>query len=110
MSLVPQSIFAYLMQLPVYLVWLAGVVLCVYNWQRHPRPARITLIALVVLFLTSLAGTALSSWLPFFLHAQGMAASRMGLISTLIGVIRAVLNALGFGLLLAAIFGWRQAA
>lgn len=105
---ITQSIISYLIQLPLYLVWLTGLGLSIYNLRRYPRVARVTIIAVIIFLLASIAGTALTSWLPFFLHAQGMAARQMGLISTVIGVIRALLNALAFGLLFAAIFAWRK--
>lgn len=108
MNFLAQSISAYLTQIPVILVWLAGIVIAIYNRRRYPQAAVLTLIAVLLFLFTSLAGTAFNTWLPFALHARGMAASRMGLIAGIISIVRAILNAIAFGLLLAAIFGWRQ--
>jgi hypothetical protein len=37
-----------------------------------------------------------------------MAARQMGIVSAIISVIRAIFNAFAFGILFAAIFGWRE--
>jgi hypothetical protein len=102
-----QTISAYLTQLPVYLVWVIGIGLAIVSWRRHPGAAQLTLAALFIFFMTSIGGTAISSWLPLTLHARGMAAQQMGIVSAIISVIRAIFNAFAFGILFAAIFGWR---
>lgn len=102
-----QTFSVYLTQLPVYLVWIVGILLAIINWRRHPRAAQLTLAALFIFFMTSIGGTAISSWLPFTLHARGMAARQMGIVSAIINIIRALFNAFAFGILFAAIFGWR---
>ncbi|MEJ2351112.1 MAG: hypothetical protein P8Y03_15110 [Anaerolineales bacterium] len=102
-----QTFSVYLTQLPVYLAWLAGIVLAIINWKRHPRAAQLTLAAVFIFFITSIGGTAISSWLPLTLHARGMAARQMGIVLAIINIIRALFNALAFGILFAAIFSWR---
>ncbi|HEY5574500.1 MAG TPA: hypothetical protein VIK64_15875 [Anaerolineales bacterium] len=104
--MIGQFIAAFI-QLPLYLVWLAGFALAIAYWRRHPRVAQLTIGAMVIFFVTSLAGTALSRWLPFALQARGLATSQLGLVTIIISVIQTLLNAVAFALLLAAIFGWR---
>ena len=103
-----QTFSVYLTQLPVYLVWVVGIVLAIINWRRHPGAAQLTLAALFLFFITSIEGTAISSWLPLTLHARAMAARQMGIVSGIVSVIRAIFNALAFAILLVAIFGWRE--
>lgn len=102
-----QTIGAYLTQLPVYLVWIGGMLMAVVNWRRNPRAAQLTLVALFIFFMTSIGGTAISTWLPLTLHARGMAAQQMGIVSAIINTIRAIFNALAFGILFAVIFSWQ---
>ncbi len=39
-----------LMQVPVFLVWLVGLVLALVRWKRHPKVSLLTCIAFVMFF------------------------------------------------------------
>jgi hypothetical protein len=106
MQVVP-TIQTVLVQIPVLLVWLVGVVLALVYWRRHPMVSTLVLTALGLLFITALFGASLNWWLPL-IHARGVPAARFGLIIGIISIIRAMINATAFALLLAAIFGWRS--
>ena len=97
-----------LVQLPVILVWLVGSILSLSYWRRHPRVSRLTLIAIAVLFVESLAGTYLSFGLPLMLSERGWHSSRLGIFLSTVGFVRALVRAGSWGLLLSAIFGRRD--
>jgi hypothetical protein len=103
-SLLPQ----YLAQVPVYLVWLVGIVLAIVHWRRYPQPSLLTLIALVILFLRGLISTFLNTWLPLALHSQGWSVQGTSTFLLAHHIVSTLVAAVAYGLLLAAVFGWRR--
>ena len=97
-----------IVQLPLILVWVIGLVLAIIRWKRHPRASLFTLIAITGLMILSLAGSLLSVWLPVMIRTGGWDVSRIGVINTAVGFVRSLLAAILWGLLLAAIFGKRN--
>jgi hypothetical protein len=91
-------------QLPFYLAWLAGMVVALVTWQRHPMVSLLTLIALALFALLALGGTLGFVWV---VNQSGGAAERAWLLSA-IGLVRAVVGTAAWVLLLVAVFGWRQ--
>jgi hypothetical protein len=98
----------YLIQIPVLLVWLAGIVLSIVHWRKHSRVSLLTLIAIVAFLVQSLVGNALTLWLPITLMERGWAAGQMGVIFAAMGIVQSLVSAVLWGLLLVAIFGWRS--
>ena len=87
---------AVLTQLPVYLVWLVGLILALAGWKKHPSVSLAALIGFVVLFLLALV-TQLTT------VRHGVNWSQAG-----IAFLEALIRAGAWGLVLAAIFGWRK--
>jgi hypothetical protein len=105
MQLVAANFSQLLFQVPLYLVWLAGAVLCIVNWRKHSAVSLLTLIALILFFLTAFVGDWMGIVLPLILR------ERISLLATLltIRVIAQVFaNLVGWVLILIAIFGWRE--
>jgi hypothetical protein len=102
------TLSVYLIQLPVVLVWLVGVILSLFYWQRHPQVSLWTLIAIVVLFAESFVSTYLNIWLPIKLHSAGWTSSQLALIYPVMGGIESLIRAVAWGFLLAAIFRGRN--
>lgn len=98
----------YLAQSPIYLVWLVGIILAIVFRQRHTKVSLLTVIALGVLLVETAIGTYLSVSLPMLLIRQDMNASAIGPILSAIGCVRSLIAAAMWGLLLVALFGWRQ--
>jgi hypothetical protein len=63
---------------------------------------------MVGLMVLTLVGTFINVWLPMNLDRSGMTVTQMGIRLGIFGVISALLSAGFWGLLLAAIFGWRK--
>ena len=87
---------ALLTQLPVYLVWLVGVILALVGWKKHPSVSLVALIGLVILFLLAMV--------------TQLTTVRHGVNWGLAGIafLEALVRAGAWGLVLAAIFGWRK--
>ena len=103
------TLFSYLVQSPILLVWLAGFILAIAYWRRHPRVSLLTVIALVIFLLESVVSTYLNLWLPLLLSKRGIATLQMGQILVIKGIVASIILAVAWGLLIAAIFGGRQA-
>ena len=87
---------AILTQLPVYLVWLVGIILALVGWKKHPSVSLVALIGFVILFLL-----ALFTQLTTVRH--GVNWSQVG-----VAFLEALVRAGAWGLVLAAMFGWRK--
>lgn len=96
---------SYLLQIPYYAVWIAGICLCLSRWQRHPKVCAVAMAGFSLLFIESLVGTLFSLYiLPQMLRDSG---SRDMWMYYLVWLVRAII-CMGFWcLILVAIFGWR---
>jgi ABC-type transport system involved in multi-copper enzyme maturation permease subunit len=87
---------AFLIQTPVYLVWLVGVILAIVRWKKHPSVSLVALIAFVMLFLLAMVTLLIAA------H-NGVKVGHPG-----ITFLEALIRAGAWGLVLAAVFGWRK--
>ena len=92
---------------PLYLVWLAAIILAIVRWSRHPRVSLATVLAVVALWAVSLSVSFLDVWLPFSLRAKGMSMVQVSRVYLAIAIVNSILQAGCWGVLLFAIFGWR---
>ena len=83
-------------QLPVYVAWLVGVILAIVRWKKHPSVSLMALIAFVILFLLGTVSL-------FIAARNGVNLGRPG-----IAFLEALIRAGAWGLVLAAVFGWRK--
>jgi hypothetical protein len=102
------TLSTYLIQCPLFLIWLAGIVLAVIRWRKHPRVSLLAVIALVIIFIETIINTSLGMWLPLMLTEQGMNSNQVGTILSVWRCISSLVGLVIWGLLLAAIFGWRD--
>ena len=97
---------AYLFQMPYYAVWIIGICLCLSRWQRHPKVCAVAMVGFSLLFVESLIGTLFSSYLlPQMLRGSD---GRDIWTYYLVWIIRSVIRAGFWSLILVAIFGWRD--
>ena len=98
-----------LLQSPILLVWLAGFILAAMYWRRHPRASLFTAIALAIFLVETLVDTYLNMWLPLQLSERGMGAVQISQIYMVKGIVTAIIGAVAWGLIVAAIFSGRRA-
>lgn len=91
-------------QLPVFVVFCVGINMAWRRRASQPRVARLTYLALGILFVTAVGMTGVYIWLPRYGLAQGWGATALQTTFTMVGVVRHVLEAMAFALLLRAIF------
>ena len=92
------TVRAYLFQLPLYVVWLVGIILSMTRWQWHPKASSAALAAFCLFFLESLVGTLLSYNLPRFL-AQGrhLDGEHVALVLHMVWLGRTIVHAVLWG-------------
>jgi hypothetical protein len=92
-----------LQQLPSMLTLLGCLIFCVVRAKRHPRVSVVAALSLVYLLLHGLVFAGVYTWVPAWFMADRSPAE----MQTFMMVLRLIYNttlAVGFGLLLAAIF------
>ena len=103
---------SYLEQLPTILALLAGIVFAITRWKQYPRIAMVVVIALVFLFLHLIIFTIVYNVVPrWVISSAGSYEDIRTVIDRVylvIGLISNAAAAIGFGLLLAAVFMRRR--
>ena len=104
---------AYLEQLPSMLALIAGIVFAFTRWKHHPRVAMVVIIALVYLLLHLFIFTILYNVVPrWVVRSSGSYENFRTVIDRvylILGLLSNGAAAVGFGVLLAAIFMRRTA-
>jgi len=109
MSSVPLMILTTLaIQLPVLIALLIGIILCLTSWKRYPKPSLLAFLGLLLLMILVVINV-LTDYLPFFLQSTfDMKYSEMAPIQIGTGIILSILHAVGYILLIAALFSSRK--
>jgi F0F1-type ATP synthase membrane subunit c/vacuolar-type H+-ATPase subunit K len=95
------------LQLPVTMVWGVAIVLAVVRWRRHPTVSLLVMVAALLYGLAALGSSIGHRWAFVALFRMGAPIPRY-LVGWAIGMGLASLRALAWGLLFAAVFGWRD--
>ena len=103
---------SYLEQLPSFLALIAGIVFAITRWKRHPRVAMVVVIALGFLLLHMIVFTIVYNVVPrWVIRSSGSYEDFRTVIDRvylILGLLSNGTAALGFGVLLAAIFMRRR--
>jgi hypothetical protein len=95
---------------PLYIAWLVGLILAIVYWKKMPKASLLTIIAIGILFLISIAGQVFSLNFPILAHKNGLSYEKIGVVMAAVGFINVLLTTACWGMLLAAIFGRRNPA
>ncbi len=96
------SLSSLLVQLPVFLVWFAGILVGIIRWPKHPKVSRLITVAVALFFLGSVVSTFINAWVPYNLDHQQIAQVFM-----IKGLIHSLLDAVLWGIVFVAVFAWR---
>ena len=91
--------------LPLYVVWLVGLVLSMVHFKKNPKVFLLTLIAMAGFLVTSPVFTFLNTRMPMIWHARGMSSSQVGTIFAILNITHSLISTGLWVLLLVAIFG-----
>jgi hypothetical protein len=109
MALVPYIFTQFLTWLPLYLLWLLGIILALVRWQRHPTVSILAGLAFVILIVNSMASTFTTAWLPGYLQTgQNYSAEQVASVLLVVRVFFNLISALAWALILVAIFAERN--
>ncbi len=97
-----------LLQAPIYLIWLAAIVLAAVTWRRHPRVSLLAIAGLALFFVRAGIEGASLVWM-FMILEQGSFANP-NLLMGIRSVISVVLGIIAWALLVAAVFAGRKGA
>ena len=107
-SIIPVYFLSLLPSLPLYLIWIIGLVLSIVHWKKHSRVSLFTFISLSILLVLSLISVFLELWLPINAFNEGFSAREIGIIWMRIKVIASVISSIAWSMLFVAIFGGRK--
>lgn len=93
-----------LIQIPVYLVWIAGLIIAVVTWRKHSRASLLAVIGIGMFFIQALLGNILTPWLQQTLARQGVPMRTMRLVLLGRGLLTSLVMMVAWGFLIAAIF------
>ena len=103
---------SYLEQLPSFLALLAGIVFAITRWKRHPKVAMVVVMALVFLLLAQVIFTIAYVVVPSWAIRSSGGYENIRVVIERIYLVLGLLSngaaAIGFGVLLAAIFMRRR--
>ncbi len=94
--------------LPIWLVFLGGIVAAVVYWDHCPRAALLTVLAVVFLGVVFGVQPLVTHWLVKARASQDWTAQQLGFRMPGAGAVFDLLRALGYGLLLTAVFVGRR--
>ena len=100
--------FNYLTRMPLYLVWLVGIILGLIYWRRHPRISALATIAFGGLFAAMLFNPVGGPWGSPWAFGSRWTGSQMNFMLVFGGLFSTLLSTAAWVLILLAIFGGRQ--
>ena len=103
-----QSLYNILYALPVILVLIAGIVLALQRWRKHPRVSMLVLIASLVSIFDSIFFPLLNGLLAGWLIRQGWRYEEVSKVLMAVYIVASVMAAVVAGFWLAAAFGDRS--
>jgi hypothetical protein len=96
------------MQIPIYIVWITGIILAIVNIKKMPKVSILTLIALVLFLITSVISSIVNVYYPTWAMKSGIPTSQMGLFFIVKGIIGVVFSLACWVMILIAIFSKRR--
>ena len=93
---------------PLLLVWIIGLVIAGILWSRQRTVAALLLGACLIALFTEITGGVLNATLPSLYSSRLRSATQLGLVFGVVGIIRSLLMAVAWALLLGAV--WRGVA
>ncbi len=105
MNMLPDFVHWFLPLLPGALVWLAGAIIAVFTWNRHPRVSLLALLACLLTLFNYVVGNGLQYW-----ALRGRSGNYdVAWWMSVIGLFRTGLSVASSILILCAVFTGRRA-
>jgi hypothetical protein len=105
MPLLPSVFLRFLPLLPLYFLWVLGIVLALILFRKHPRVSMLAAAACVIMIANSMTSALVYTWLPgFLLQGQNYTQEQFSQAMAVVGVGFNLVSAVAWALILAAIF------
>lgn len=91
-----------LIQSPIIIVVIVGIILAIVRWRRHSTVSLITIVCLAFLLIHIFVFSAVFTFLPFILNRTGVETDSYRFIFQVVSFISILIDAIIFALLLAA--------
>ena len=98
-----------IVQAPVLLVWLAGAVIALVRWPRHPAVSLLTLIASCMSIAVSVLAAVVYAWVPHLLRGTSWLHQHPDRVFDVVYFLLCNLHAVVWTMILIAMFRWRDA-
>jgi hypothetical protein len=108
MALLPTVFLRFLPLLPLYFLWLLGIVLAMVRFRRHPTVSVLTALACAILIVNSMASVFANTWLQGYLLGRSFSTEQVANIMVMVGVFFNLVSAVAWALVLVAIFAERH--
>ena len=96
------------MRLPLYLVFIAGVILSIVYWQKHPKVSLWALIGFGIMILLNIISPFIENLIIRLPETHGYAHDQIGKFFAVYGIIYSIIETTALVLVLFAVFGDRQ--
>ncbi len=96
-----------IIQSPLFLVWLVGALIALVRLPKHAGVSVLLLIGFALMFFGSIGSAVAYAWLPQLMAARHGVVEHVQLIYGAVGFANCLLHAVGWVLVLVAVFGWR---
>ena len=96
--------------LPLFAIWLVGIVVALARWGRHPRVSAIMVGGLASMLVLNVAQRVGLSFIIHSARSPGQPIASMSVYLGIFGLVSSLLRAGAWGAVLVALFGWRQAS
>ena len=99
-----------LTQIPTLLVYLAGFVVALVSWRRHPRPSLLAAISCITMFVLSIAWQ-FAFYIAWYLRGSwGWTMEKFSVLQFTLNITVSILHAGALSLLLIAVYAGRNIA
>ncbi|MDJ0753615.1 MAG: hypothetical protein QNJ45_08875 [Ardenticatenaceae bacterium] len=89
---------------PVYIVQIVGIIVAAQNLGNFPRRSRLALSGLLVALINGFISSVLLSVFPILAVSRDLGAANLGIALTALGIFFAIIAAVGWGLVIMAVF------
>ena len=100
-------IVALLTQIPLFIIYIVGIITGLSQRKNHPRASLLTILAMVGLFFSSLVLVGIQIWLPRYLSINTGSTANIRLVLGIVSILRNLVDAVAIGLLLLAVYNKR---
>jgi hypothetical protein len=102
------ALTALIADLPLFIVWLGGLVFAIIRWKKSPHSSLFALLGIIVIAVTHIFQSIFSYTYPVMANINGVRIGTISTVSAVVTIITNCLRAAGWLLILLAVFGKKE--